>query len=64
MSYNRQWDEKTLRDLIDRSLNESRNLTDWEKQFLESISDQLDRRGCISDKQAEILDRIYTEKVP
>jgi hypothetical protein len=53
-----------LRDIIDRCINEGRNLSDWEKdQFLPSISEQLDRVGHLSEKQQEILDRIYTEKV-
>ena len=37
-------------------------LTPWEENFLESISDQFTQRGTLSDKQFDILDRIYTEK--
>ncbi len=39
-----------------------RELTDWEENFIESISDQFTRRSYLSDKQFEILERIYAEK--
>lgn len=49
---------------IDACVNESKKrLTKWEENFLESISDQLTRTGSLSDRQAEILERIYQEKV-
>lgn len=39
-----------------------KSLTPWEEQFLESVSDQFDRSSSLSDKQFEILERIYSEK--
>ena len=39
-----------------------RGLSKWEEQFLESIRDQFDSRGSISDRQEEILEQIYAEK--
>ncbi len=39
-----------------------KELTDWEYNFLASISDQFSNRGTLSDKQFEILERIYAEK--
>ena len=44
--------------------DEGRKLTDWEVQFMESITEQFDNSGSLSEKQEEILERIYTEKVP
>jgi hypothetical protein len=41
-----------------------RRLTAWELQFMESITEQLDGGSSLSEKQEEILERIYTEKVP
>lgn len=38
------------------------NLTKWELSFMESITDQFNRKNWISDKQEEILERIYVEK--
>lgn len=57
------YDEKTLRDWIDCCLHEAPNLSQWEKEFCTSLSDQLDRRGSLSSRQQEILERIYVEKV-
>lgn len=37
-------------------------LSKWEEDFLSSISDQFDRKGTLSDKQFEILEKIYAEK--
>ena len=41
-----------------------RRLTAWELQFMESITAQFDDGDSLSEKQEEILERIYTEKVP
>ena len=39
-----------------------KELTAWESNFIISITDQFERRGTLSDKQFEILERIYAEK--
>jgi len=41
---------------------EARGLSKWEEEFVGSIADQFERRGSISDRQEEILERIYAEK--
>ncbi len=43
-------------------LADNLKLTSWEKDFVESITDQWERRRSLSDKQKEILGRIW-EKV-
>lgn len=40
----------------------SKELNTWELGFLASIKDQFDRTAFLSDKQFEILERIYAEK--
>ena len=40
----------------------SDRLSEWESQFVESVKGQLERKGSISSNQAEILERIYSEK--
>ena len=40
----------------------SRELTKWEENFIESVSDYYHRRGTLSDAQFEVLERIYAEK--
>lgn len=39
-----------------------KKLTAWELDFLESVQDQFDRRGGLTEKQFEVLERIYAEK--
>lgn len=34
-------------------------LTEWERSFVQSISEQHDRSGSLSPKQNEILERIW-----
>lgn len=38
------------------------NLSTWEIDFMESITDFFEVHQWISDKQEEILERIYAEK--
>lgn len=40
------------------------NLTVWEEDFIESIGPRLKGGTPLSEKQAEILERIYTQRVP
>lgn len=37
-------------------------LTKWEEGFIIDMRDQWDRTGSLSDRQFEILERIYAEK--
>lgn len=39
----------------------SDKLNDWENYFIDSISLQLYGRGTLSEKQVEILERIYAK---
>jgi hypothetical protein len=44
--------------------SEGRGLTSWELGFMKSITDQFERSGSLSDRQEEILERIYANKTP
>ncbi len=44
--------------------DEGKNLSKWELDFMESITEQFVAYNRISDKQEEILERIYSEKTP
>lgn len=52
-------DVKRIREVIESCESEIENLTKWEQSFVESISDQYERSGRLSDRQLEILERIY-----
>jgi hypothetical protein len=43
---------------------EGRGLTKWEEEFLDSVLNQLRTGRNLSERQAEILERIYVEKTP
>jgi len=56
-------DKTTIEQWINCCLHEVKHpLTPWEKNFIESIADQFDRKGSLSEKQEAILERIYAEK--
>ena len=40
----------------------SRELTKWEEDFIASVTEQFEERGSLSERQAEVLERIYAEK--
>jgi hypothetical protein len=42
--------------------NSARGLTKWEEGFLDSIEEQLEEHGRVSERQAEILTKIRREK--
>lgn len=55
---------EVIKQWIDHINNEGHALSKWELDFMESITDQFERRQSVSDKQEEILERIYTDKTP
>ena len=58
------YEAEFIKEMLDRTAHEGVNLTKWEEDFIESISNQFDIRNSLSDKQIDILEKIYTEKVP
>ena len=40
----------------------SDKLTEWEDEFVNSLFEQLTKKGSLSNKQAEILERIYANR--
>lgn len=54
-----EWVEKIIRDGV--------NLTAWEEDFAESMQARVEQYGdrvVFTDKQAEVIERIYTNRVP
>lgn len=55
-------------DVLQRFIDEIREhgpdkgLTKWEADFVDSVAGQLDDRRRLSDRQVELLDRIYAER--
>lgn len=57
-------DPETIEYWINKVQNEGRDLTPWEQEFMESIHDRFERTHTLTDRQEEILERIYSEKTP
>lgn len=45
-------------------LEDGVGLSKWESDFIQSLDDQFSERGSLSEKQMEVLERIYTDKTP
>lgn len=47
-----------------KAINEDlvKELTDWEEKFIDSVTKQFEKNGILTDKQFEIVERIYEEK--
>ncbi len=37
-------------------------LTDWEQEFMESVEGQYKAKGHLSEKQMEVMERIYKDR--
>ena len=57
-------DKALIKEWIEYVQVQGVNLTKWEESFIESIAEQFELKQWISDKQEEILERLYTEKTP
>ena len=57
-------DAKVIEHWINTVNDEGVNLSKWELDFMESITEQFGTCNWISDKQEEILERIYADKTP
>ena len=50
--------------LIDEIEEHGVMLTPWETEFMESVVRGYQKYGRVTERQREILDRIYEERVP
>lgn len=55
--------ETTTLDRLSAALKKSNLLSDWERGFVESLNEQFNKRGRLSTRQLEILERIENEKL-
>jgi hypothetical protein len=54
----------TIEEWISRVNEEGRGLNSWERNFMESVTEQFDRRRWLSEGQIDRLETIYIQKVP
>ena len=57
-------DRATWEDWLDAIEKDGVNLSVWEDTFISSIRRQLAMGRTLSEKQADILERIYAENTP
>lgn len=55
--------DENIEHMIDEVNTLGTRLTPWEISFMESITDQWERKRWLSDDQYRILSRIYEERV-
>ena len=56
--------KQVFQEWVDKIQEQGRGLTKWEEDFVESIADRLSSGQSLSERQEEILERIYAEKTP
>lgn len=54
----------TYEDWLWQIREHAHGLSKWEAEFVDSIAAQLETHGKISERQAEILEKIYSEQTP
>ncbi len=47
---------------IESIREDGHGVTKWESDFVDSIAEQVEERGSISEKQQDILERIYCDR--
>lgn len=56
-------DIEVYKSWVEAILDEASNkLSNWEVDFINSIASQLDNNRNLSEKQADIVERIYSER--
>ena len=57
-----QTERELAQHMIECLQSPNRKLTQWELDFLTSIGDQFEERNSLSERQFEVLKRVYKEK--
>jgi hypothetical protein len=56
-------DKQAIEYIINNAVQYREKMSAWENNFVDSVADQLERKGSLSERQVEILERIH-EKLP
>ena len=62
MTYTREQLQRFIDEIRDEG--PAHGLTDRERDLVDSFAEQLEQRGTLSERQQEVLDRIYAERTP
>ena len=55
-------EEQRLQGWLDALQEPYKPLTKWEQGFVDSLQEQLFSQGWLSDRQKEVLERLYAQK--
>jgi hypothetical protein len=55
---------EVLADWITRINDDALNLTDWETEFMEAVTEQWINRRWLTARQIALVEHIFREKVP
>ena len=58
------FDYEKVKRWVDAIQDQGRGLSEWEESFVDSCIRQFKAKGSLSDKQCDILERIYSERTP
>lgn len=50
---------KQIQYVLEQCADYTERLSEWERSFVESVAEQFERRGTLSEKQEDILEQIY-----
>ncbi len=53
---------ENVKHFIEQLESPKKKLTAWEVSFLESVSEQFDAWGQVTQKQFDVLEKLYAEK--
>lgn len=59
---NSEFTSEQIEKMIDSCLQVSRDLTEWEDNFISDLFEQFETLGDITEKQLQILEDIYAKK--
>lgn len=59
LPYSDDKERQNLQEMLDYCTDHDHKCSQWERDFLESIADQLHNRGTLSPRQIETLTKIY-----
>jgi hypothetical protein len=58
------FNEEDIEQMLSTCAEHGSRLTEWERGFVESLTDQFEEKTTISEKQLVTLEKIYAAKTP
>lgn len=62
VAYNKRMNPDVQQEWVEKIWDKGRGMSAWERDFVESVEEQLSDGRRLSERQVEILERIYAER--